>query len=164
MDSVDWDWMWHAFEAFASYSFNLAHATVYGITAYRCAYLSRNYPTEFFAALLSVWSGEKKEPVYVKAARYKGVSIRRPDVNKSEVVYTVGGKTSIRKGLLAIKGIGLKTAEKIVSERPIGGYSSVKELCELSGVSGSKPFLRSGDSDVGVIGKLYAAGAIGDLK
>lgn len=39
-------------ESFASYAFNKAHATCYGVLSYRTAYLKRFYPKEFLAAIL----------------------------------------------------------------------------------------------------------------
>ena len=162
----DWEWLWHAIESFAAYSFNKAHAAAYGVTAYRCAYLSRNHPLEFYAALLSVWAGDPKNDLYIKAARRRGLSVRRPHVNVSDRSFAVDHKTkSIRKGFLSIKGIGVKAADKIVSNRPNGGYVSKTQFAELNkvGVSGTKPFLSSGSEIVGVFAKLNDIGAFKGL-
>ena len=164
---ADWDWLWHAIEGFAAYGFNQAHSTAYGLTAYRCAYLAANYPVEFYAALLNVAAGTKKEPDYIAAVRKEGLSIRRADVNASGVSYAVDPrKESIRKGILAIKGVGSKSAFDIVEKRPIGGYQSMDEFVHLVDhrkVTGIKPFIESGDLDVGILGKLYEAGALDTL-
>jgi DNA polymerase-3 subunit alpha len=164
---TDWDWLWHAIEGFAAYGFNQAHSTAYGLTAYRCAYLAAHHPVEFYAALLSVAAGTKKEPGYITAVREEGLSIRRADVNASGVSYAVDPrKDSIRKGILAIKGVGEKSAVDIVEKRPPGGYQSMDEFAHLVDhrkVTGIKPFIESGDLDVGVLGKLYEAGALDNL-
>lgn len=143
-----------------------SHATAYGLTAYRCAYLACHHTVPFFAALLSIAAGTDKEEMYVKATRAKGISIRRADVNISDASYTVNpnGK-SIRKGLLAIKRVGPKAAKAIISNRPEGGYKSMTEFCQILGtrISGVKPFIESGDKEVGVFAALYNAGAFGSL-
>lgn len=162
----DFEWLWSAIEGFAEYGFNKAHAAAYGLTAYRCAYLANHHPVEFFSAVLSVWAGSDKELQYVKAARARGISIRRPDVNKSGASYCVdpNGK-SIRKGLKAIKGVGDRAAEHIVACRPESGYESLEQFCRLVGskVSGTKAYMNGGDTEVGVFAKLMEAGAFGGL-
>jgi DNA polymerase-3 subunit alpha len=164
---TDWDWLWHAIEGFAAYGFNQAHSTAYGLTAYRCAYLATNHPVEFYAALLSVAAGTKKEPDYIASVRKEGLSIRRADVNASGVSYAVDPrKDSIRKGILAIKGVGEKSAVDIVEKRPEGGYESMDQFVHLVDhrkVTGVKPYIESGDLAVGVLGKLYEAGALDSL-
>lgn len=164
----DFDWLWHAIEGFSKYGFNQAHATVYGLVAYYCAYLSVHHTVEFFAALLAVAaeSNSKKEPGYVSAARGAGIRLLRPDVNASDVTYGVDPRRKgIRRGLVAIKGVGVKQAAELVALRPGGGYTDLKHLSETvyrvgSPVTGLKPFLKDGDDTVGTIGKLKEAGAL----
>ena len=162
----DFNWLWSAIEGFAEYGFNKAHATAYGLTAYRCAYLARNYPIPFHAAVLAVAAGTDKETDYVKATRSKKISIRRADVNLSDVTYSVDPKgKSIRKGLLAIKGVGKVAANHIVNKRPEGGYQSLEHFCQCVGskVSGVKPYVESGDTEVGNFGVLMKVGAFSSL-
>ena len=168
MSDEDYQWLWHAIEGFAKYGFNQAHSTVYGLTAYWCAYLSVHYSLDFFAGLLAVAaeSGSKKEPGYVSAARGNGLRILKPSVNASGVTYEVDpARKGIRRGLVAIKGVGGKAAAEIVAKRPEQGYQSLEEMCRLvyrlSGpVSGIKPYLKSGDLEVGTVSKLHEAGAL----
>ena len=165
----DFNWLWSAFEGFAEYSFNKAHATAYGITAYRCAYLATNYPVEFFAAVLNVWAGDPKEAQYITAARSQGVSIFPPHVNTSYQSYEThtssNGSKNVVKGLLAIKGVGLRAANRIIDKRPEDGYTSVEQFCRLVGsqVSGAKAFITSDDLDSGVVGILMNVGALDGL-
>jgi DNA polymerase-3 subunit alpha len=120
---------------------------------------------EFFSAVLAVAAGTPKETAYLSAVRQYGLKIRRADVNYSGVTYGVDTrKDSIRKGLMAIKGIGEPTARKIVENRPEKGFESIEQLCRLSKVSGSGPYLNSGDRTVGVIGKLFECGALDSLE
>ena len=144
-----------------------SHAAAYGLTAYRCAYLARHYPVQFCAALLSVAAGTDKEDMYVTAARRRGISVRRPDVNLSDQSYTVDRRgKAIRRGLLAVKGLGKKTAEVIVNRRPDNGYESMEHFCQVVGgrVSGAKAFLETGDTEVGVFGALVEVGAFGGFE
>lgn len=157
----DWEWLWEAIEGFAAYGFNQAHSTVYGLTAYRCAYLATNHPVEFFAAQLAIAGGTPKEQQYVTAARRRGISIRRADINISDVSYAVDKRANaIRKGFTAIKGVGEKSAAVIVRNRPEAGFASVEELCRLTKISGSGPYLNEGDLTVGTLGKLFDAGTL----
>jgi DNA polymerase III alpha subunit len=172
---ADWEWLWGAIEGFAAYGFNQSHSTAYGVTAYRCAYLATNHPVEFFAALLRVAAGggksgkdkRSKEDVYLSAARARGLSIRRADVNISDSSYTVDSKhNAIRKGLSAISGIGEVAAEEIVAKRPEGGYADIHDLARLVNrrkITGIKGFLEEGDLEVGILGKLYGAGALDSI-
>ena len=56
MSADDQDYLHDAIAGFAEYGFNRAHATVYGITAYRAAYLAARHPLQFHTALLGVAS------------------------------------------------------------------------------------------------------------
>ena len=55
------DQVFAAFEPFARYGFNKAHATCYGLIAYQTAYLKANYPIEFMTAVLNGFSGARRE-------------------------------------------------------------------------------------------------------
>lgn len=164
MGEEDFLWLWGAVEGFAEYGFNKAHAAAYGLTAYRCAYLANHHPVEFYAAVLSIWAGTDKEKQYVTAARHRGISIRRPDINKSDISYAVDRK-NIRKGLLAIKGLGPKAAERIVAMRPEQGYTSIEHFCRTVGtrISGAKAYIEDGDTEVGILGSLIREGAFGSV-
>jgi DNA polymerase-3 subunit alpha len=160
-------WLWTQIKGFAEYGFNQAHATAYGITAYRCAYLSENHALEFHAALLAIAAGTDKEPLYVRAAKAKELRILKADVNFSDVTYTVDKqKKGIRKGLLALKGIGDNAASEIISNRPEGGFESMEHFCKSVShrkITGIKAYMESGDMTVGTLGKLYEHGALASL-
>ena len=167
MTEEDWDWLWKAIEGFAAYGFNQSHSVAYGLTAYRCAYLSVHHTLDFYAALLSVAAGTDKEPDYVRAARAKGIRVLRADVNASGVTYGVDPKRKgIRRGLISLMGVGDKAAEAIVSSRPATGYTSMHHLASIVNhrkVTGVKSLRENGDRSVGVIAKIEEAGGFGDL-
>lgn len=103
---------------FANYGFNKSHSVAYSKIAYMLAYLKVNYPTYFFAQLLSSSIGEdgSKRLSYIRDANEFGIAILPPSINRSYAYYTVEGD-AIRMGLLAIKGIGYETANAIVEAR-----------------------------------------------
>lgn len=165
MDVEDIRWLWEAIEAFAGYGFNQAHATVYGLAAYRCAYLASHHPVQFHAALLAVAAGSPKEAKYISATRRRGIRLLRPDVNKSAATYDVdpNGK-SIRKGLLAIKGIGINVAQEIQRNQP---YSSMKDFAERVNprlISGVKDYLANGSTETGKIAVLVEHECFDSIK
>ena len=115
---------------FAKYAFNKSHATVYGVTSYRTAYLKAHYPAEYFAALLSsVLDNQKKLKTYIDDAAKFGVSVLPPDINESESSFTVSNG-SIRFGLLAIKNVGSIIVDATVRLRKEGRFTSFDNYVE----------------------------------
>ncbi len=114
---------------FAKYAFNKSHATVYGVTSYRTAYLKAHYPAEYFAALMSsVLDNQKKLREYIADAQRLGVRVLPPDINKSGADFTVTDG-AIRFGLLAIRNVGRAFSETVISRRRHGGdYKSLDEF------------------------------------
>ena len=120
---------------FAKYAFNKSHATVYGVTSYRTAYLKAHYPAEYFAALLSsVLDNSKKLKEYIADAYKFGVKVLPPDINKSDVDFTVSDG-NIRFGLLAIKNVGQVFANSVIKNRQNGGYAAFDKF--VSAMAGS---------------------------
>ena len=113
---------------FAKYAFNKSHATVYGVTSYRTAYLKAHYPAEYFSALLSsVLDSANKLKAYIDDAQKFGVRVLPPDINKSGSDFTVS-EGAIRFGLLAIKNVGRNLSDAIVAERKHGEFRSFDEF------------------------------------
>jgi len=118
-------------EKFARYGFNKSHSAAYAIVAYRTAWLKANYPVEFMAALLSnELANTDKIQQFVAEARRMGIEVLPPDINASDVRFTVeNGK--IRFGLAAIKNVGEIAVREIINVRTAGGpFSSFGEFCE----------------------------------
>ncbi len=111
--------------SFASYAFNKSHATVYAVTSYRTAYLKANYPTEYYAALMtSVLGDTVKLGNYISEAQHLGISVLPPDINESDLHFSVVDG-HIRFGLLAIKNVGRLFVEEIMTarrERPFDSF------------------------------------------
>jgi DNA polymerase-3 subunit alpha len=137
------DQVFAAFEPFARYGFNKAHATCYGLIAYQTAYLKANYPVEFMTAVLNGFR-ERSEKVaaVVAECRRLGIEVRPPDVQRSHALFTVetdgaGAPEAIRFGLAAVKNVGEGAIEAIVAAREgrsetseaSGEFASLEDLC-----------------------------------
>ena len=127
---------WNLIIKFAGYGFNKSHSTAYALIAYMTAYLKAHFPIEFMAALLSGdipgRNFKQKDSLveHLEDCRRMEIEVRPPDVNTSEVDFTVmGGKIAF--GLSAIKGCGGAAGEAIVSARKSGGpFKDIFDFCE----------------------------------
>lgn len=115
---------------FGGYGFNKSHAAAYALVAYQTAYLKAHYPTEFMAALLTSEIGKaEKLAQYVAHARQIGVKVLPPDINRSQVEFSVE-QGQIRYALAALRGVGYSAARAIVEEREKHGkYLDLYDLC-----------------------------------
>jgi DNA polymerase-3 subunit alpha len=122
--------MWASFEATGDYSFNKSHAACYAMISYRTAWLKANYPVEYMAALVSsVMNTKDKVPFYVHQCHEMGIEVLPPDVNTSDVGFTVV-EGRIRFGMNAVKGVGVGAIEAIIGAREDGGpFASVFDFC-----------------------------------
>ncbi|MBZ4686749.1 MAG: DnaE [Clostridiales bacterium] len=118
-------------EYFAGYGFNKSHSAAYALVAYLTAYLKAHYPVEFMAALLtSIMNNPDKVPVYIEECKRMGIEILPPDVNESNVDFTVW-KDKIRFGLAAVKNVGTGAIKTIISARQEKGkFTSLEDFCE----------------------------------
>lgn len=116
-------------EKFADYGFNKSHSVAYSKIAYQLAYLKTHYPTFFFAHLLStVRNDPNKLYMYVKEASFFNINILPPSINQSQAYYQVEGN-DIRIGLMAIKGIGYDTVQKILEARKERKFTDLFDFC-----------------------------------
>ncbi len=118
-------------EFFAGYGFNKAHSTCYALLAYQTAYLKANYPRHFMAALLTIESqNTDKLAMYLGECRELGVPILAPDINASELHFTVK-PDGVRFGLCAVKNVGEGASLSVLETRAaLGRIDSIFTLCE----------------------------------
>jgi DNA polymerase III subunit alpha len=118
-------------EHFAGYGFNKSHSTAYAYLAYQTAYLKANYPWHFAAALLTIEAqNTDKLALYLGECRDRGIPVLPPDVNGSELRFTVT-PDGVRFGLTAVKNVGEYAILSILEHRrECGGFRSLQELCE----------------------------------
>lgn len=119
--------LWRVMEKFSSYSFNKAHSASYACMAYQAVYLKTHHPLPYLTAVLNAGGGYYGLPEYIEEARRRGIKILGPDVVRSGYQFEVEG-SCIRVGLTQIKGLALKTAEKIITEREGGKYQSIEDF------------------------------------
>jgi DNA polymerase III alpha subunit len=163
MSDDDQRFLHDAIAGFAEYGFNRAHATVYGITAYRCAYLAARHPLEFHTALLGVASDgdSKKESKYLRATRRRGIRVLAPDINVSGASYTLDQRRgAIRKGLRSITGVGSISAAKLAELKPFDDLDHLVERAAAHSVSGHKEYDGTLESLTGILGHLRDSGAL----
>lgn len=116
---------------FAGYGFNKSHSAAYALIAYQTAYLKANFPAEFAACLISLESSNaEKMTFYLKEARDMGIEILPPDINSSQIDFSVvNGK--ILFGLQGIKNIGLTALNNIIAQRnKDGAFTDILNFCQ----------------------------------
>ena len=121
-------------EYFAGYGFNKSHSTAYAFLAYQTAYLKANYPWHFAAALLTIEAqNTDKLAMYLAESRDRGIPVLPPDINESQLHFSVEPGTGVRFGLTAIKGLGETAINSIIQARQqLGGkIPSLHALCEI---------------------------------
>ncbi len=122
--------IWTDWEAFAQYAFNKSHSTCYAFVAYQTAYLKSHYPGEYMASVLTHNLGNiDKITFFMEEARRMGIPVLGPDVNESEIQFSVNKSGQIRFGMGAIKGVGEGAAQAIIEERKANGpFKTVFDL------------------------------------
>ena len=119
-------------EHFAGYGFNKSHSTAYALLAYQTAYLKANYPWHFAAALLTIEAqNTEKLALYLGECRDRGIPVLPPDINESQIRFTVEPRTGVRFGLTAIKNVGDGAIQSLLEVRAKHGrIGSLNTLCE----------------------------------
>jgi DNA polymerase-3 subunit alpha len=127
-------------EFFAGYGFNKSHSTTYAWVAYQTAYLKANYPSHFMSALLTIEAANTdKLAMYLGECRDLGIPILPPDINTSQLAFTVEkGEASgapanppVRFGLCAVKNVGEGAILSMLAVRTDKGrVDSIFTLCE----------------------------------
>ena len=118
-------------EFFAGYGFNKSHSTTYAWVAYQTGYLKANFPRHFMAALLTIEAANTdKLAMYLGECRDLGVPILPPDINASEMAFTVSPE-GVRFGLCAVKNVGEGAILSMLAvRREHGPVTSLYSLCE----------------------------------
>jgi DNA polymerase-3 subunit alpha len=119
-------------EHFAGYGFNKSHSTAYAFLAYQTAFLKANYPWQFASALLTIESqNTDKLAMYLGECRDRGIPLLPPDINESQLRFTVEPGKGVRFGLTAVKNVGEGAVEALLEvRRKQGRIWSLHALCE----------------------------------
>jgi len=118
-------------EKFAGYGFNKSHSAAYALVSYQTAWLKAHYPAEFMAAVMSSeLDNTDKIVVFVDECKRMRLSLKLPDVNEGQYMFTVNAEGDILYGLGAIKGVGEGPIESILAARRIGGpFTDLFDFC-----------------------------------
>ena len=114
--------IWDKLVKFANYGFNKAHAASYSMVSYWTAYLKTHYPLHYMASLLeSDLDNFDRVSIDLAECNNLNIDVLPPDINKSDVKFTIEGEKGIRFGLAAIKNVGENIVTDIVKEREENG-------------------------------------------
>ncbi len=122
--------IWKDWESFAAYAFNKSHSTCYSVVAFHTAYFKANYPQEYMASvLIHNMNDIRKITFFMEECKRMGVPVLGPDINESELKFTVNARGDVRFGLGGMKGVGEEAVNEIVIERKKNGpYKSIFDL------------------------------------
>ncbi len=123
---------WDQLEEFANYCFNKSHSACYGLIAYWTAYLKAHYPDAFMAALMTSDQDDiDRLAIEINECNHMGLRVLSPDVNESFVEFSVvPGKSQIRFGMAAVKGVGVAAVEEILRAREEGSFKTVDDFAK----------------------------------
>ncbi len=129
--------IWGDWEKFASYAFNKSHATCYSWVAFQTAYLKANYPSEYMAAVLSRNLSDITDVTkFMSECKAMKIDVLGPDINESQLKFSVNKRGDIRFGMGAIKGVGEAAVMAIINEREKNGnFTSIFDFVERVNLS-----------------------------
>jgi DNA polymerase-3 subunit alpha len=133
-DALKIEGLFALIEKFCDYGFNRAHACAYAQFSYQTAYFKAYFPAEFMAGLLTAKSKKSDDMVkYIQSCKTSGLTLLGPDLNESETDFTILNDTTLRFGLSAVKGLGDRVLDQLVSRRHQGGpYRSLVDFMDRS--------------------------------
>jgi DNA polymerase-3 subunit alpha len=123
-------------DKFAGYGFNKSHAAAYALIAYQTAWLKAHYPVEFYAASMCFDMHQtEKLAIFTDDMRRLDVACLPPCINASEAEFAVEAMDesglAVRYALGALKGVGEKAMEQLVSERRENGrFKTLEDFAE----------------------------------
>ncbi len=116
------DKIWSDWEKFASYAFNKSHATCYSWVAYQTAFLKATFPAQYMAAVMSRSLANISDiRKLMDECKLIGINTLGPDVNESNLKFSVNKDGDIRFGMGGIKGVGESGVIAIIDERKKNG-------------------------------------------
>lgn len=150
-------------EGFGEYGFPESHAAGFALIAYVSSWLKCHHPAEFCCALLnSLPMGFYSASQLVQDAKRHKVEVRPVNLNISEwdssLEPDAKGDPALRLGLRRVKGLTECAALSLLLHRPEQGYTSMKQLEKVPGVSTSDlEALASADALIDLAGHRFQA-------
>jgi len=123
--------LWAQILDFADYSFNRAHAYSYAIIAYQTAYLKAHFSSEFMCAVMASEAGNRDDIIKcITECKRMGLQVLPPDINQSDVSFSLIDSRTVRFGLGPIKFVGEASVSSIIDERRENGpYQGLLDFC-----------------------------------
>lgn len=117
-------------EKFSRYGFNKAHTVEYGHICYENAIYKSHYPDCFYCAMLNSLNDKpEKQTVIIRDMLNHGIQLLPPDINKSDGDFVITDRNVIRFGLGAIKNLGEKVFNYIMTDKKQNGeYGCIEEF------------------------------------
>ena len=131
MVTIEAEKLYDVVSTFGSYSFNKVHAVEYSMISYYCAWYKYYYPAYFYNAILKYETDDTQILNYIQEAEKIGIKIEYPDINESQYSYHIKNKT-IFSGFNSVKGVGLRTAQKIIKYRPYKDFEDFLKRCKIN--------------------------------
>lgn len=118
-------------EYFSGYGFNKSHSAAYALLSYQTMWLKTHYAAEFMAAVLSAdMDNTDKVVTLIEDCHLMELEVIPPNVNSSEIKFSVRDNETVIYGLGAIKGVGEAALESVIEERrQTGPYKDIYEFC-----------------------------------
>ncbi len=128
--SLKADEIFEIMSKFASYGFNRSHSVAYTVLSFQTAWLKTHYPAEFMAAVLTHNKHDiTKLNFFLRECKRMNIPVLPPDVNESNINFTVNSKGAIRFGLSALKNMGEGSGDDIITERKENGpYKNIFDM------------------------------------
>lgn len=115
-------------DKFQGYGFNMSHSILYSMTSYKTAYLKAHFPVEFLLANLmaevksNTPDARSNIEKIKKELKHHKVKVIAPNINKSQLSYTLIGDNELITGLDALKFVGDDAIKDIIEKRPFTSF------------------------------------------
>lgn len=126
---------------FAGYGFNASHSVLYSMLTYHTAYLKAHYPIEFLLANLrfEINSNTKSSKANIERIKLEiknhNVKILSPNINRSELSYSLVDSSTLVTGLEGLKFVGEEPIQEILNKRPFKNFFDFMVRCNGSVVT-----------------------------
>ncbi|GAA5117570.1 error-prone DNA polymerase [Luteolibacter yonseiensis] len=115
--------------SFALYGFPESHAISFALIAYSSCWLKVHHPAEFYTGLINNQPmGFYSVNTLIQDAKRHGIRLLPVSCVWSEEVTEVLDDSTLRLGLLRLKGLGSTTAARIVAEREVRPFASLEDF------------------------------------
>jgi DNA polymerase III alpha subunit len=121
------DEVWRQIQSFGGYSFSKAHSASYAVESYQSLFLKTYYPLEFAVAVINNFGGFYRTEFYVHEARRWGAQIEAPDIQNSNQLTRIEGKT-IWLGFGLIKGLEKNVVQELLQQRSQQPFTSLDDF------------------------------------